>query len=143
MNNFKHFKFVPSIMMLLLFSVILSACSFSKKEDTAGQKPVDFTVVEEEDLPQELLAIIAEKKETGFKLTYSCNGYLYIVQGYGMQNTGGYSISVDNVYETDNAVYFDTTLMGPEKDEKVTEAVTYPYVVVKIENKEKSVVFLS
>lgn len=139
-----YFKFVPSAMILLFLSVILSSCSFfDKKDDTAGQEPVDFTVVEEEDLPQELSTIIAEKKETGFKLTYSCNGYLYIVQGYGMQNTGGYSISVDNVYETDNAVYFDTTLMGPEKDEKVVNAVTYPYVVVKIENKEKSVVFLS
>lgn len=139
MNNF---KWIPSIVMLLLFSIILSSCNFSK-DDMEGKKPVEFTVVEEEDLPQELLAIITDKKETGFKLTYSCNGYLYIVQGYGMQNTGGYSISVDSVYETDNAVYFDTTLMGPEKEEKATEAVTYPYIVIKIENKEKSVVFLS
>lgn len=141
MSNVKLVPFL-AILLLFSFSVILSSCSFSK-EDKAGQKPVDFTVVEEEDLPQELLAIITEKKETGFKLTYSCNGYLYIVQGYGVQNTGGYSISVDNVYETDNAVYFDTTLMGPEKEEQVTEAVTYPYIVIKIENKEKSVVFLS
>lgn len=139
MNNFKC---IPFLAMLLLFSIAFSSCSFSK-DDTKGQKPIDFTVVEEEDLPQELLAIIADKKETGFKLTYSCNGYLYIVQGYGMQNTGGYSISVDNVYETDNAIYFDTTLMGPEKEEQAIEAVTYPYIVIKIENKEKSVVFLS
>ena len=138
-----NFKLIPSIAMLLFFSLILSSCSFSKKDNEAGKKPVDFTVVEEEDLPQELLTIITEKKETGFKLTYSCNGYLYIVQGYGMQNTGGYSILVDNVYETEIAVYFDTTLIGPEKEEKVTQAITYPYIVIKIENKEKSVVFLS
>ena len=29
-----------------------------------------------------------------FKLTYTANGYLYIARGYGMQDTGGYSIQV-------------------------------------------------
>ncbi len=129
------------LLVFCFFLVFVSACG--KKEDSAEQKQVDFTVVEEADFPEELKSVIAEKKETPFKLTYGYNGYLYIVQGYGMKNTGGYSITVDRVYETDNAVYFLTTLKGPEKGETVEKAVSYPYVVVKIENKDKSVVFSS
>lgn len=137
MNSLKSF----SLLCFFLFcAVIFSSCA---KKDSSNQKQVDFTVVEEADLPQELFTIINDKKETPFKLTYNCEGYLYIVQGYGMQNTGGYSILVDNIYETENAIYFDTTLKGPSKDEEVSQAMTYPYIVVKIEDKSMSVVFLS
>jgi len=123
----------------------MTACSFSEggKKTDQKQVSVDFTVVEEEDCPEELLSVIEKKKEMPFKLTYNCEGYLYIVQGYGAQQTGGYSITVDALNEAENALYFDTTLLGPGKDEEVDSAVSYPYIVVKIEDKEKSVVFLS
>lgn len=138
----KGLKSFPILCFFLFFTVLFSSCGLSK-EDSTDQKTVDFTVVEEADLPEELLTVITDKKEAPFKLTYHCDGYLYIVQGYGAQNTGGYSISVNNIYETENAVYFDTTLKGPSKEEDVSQATTYPYIVVKIENKDMSVVFLS
>lgn len=138
----RFFKFISVISLLSFCILVLSSCGQSQ-EDSADQKQMDFTVAEEADLPQELLKIITEKKETPFKLTYNCDGYLYIVQGYGAQSTGGYSITVDNIYEKENAIYFETTLMGPSKEEKVKEALSYPYVVVKVENKDMSVVFLS
>jgi hypothetical protein len=132
---------MPYVFFLFTVAVLLSACT--AKDDSSEQKKLDFTVVEEADYPEELPEIIAEKKETPFKLTYSYQGYLYIVQGYGEQATGGYSIQVDDVYETENAVYFSTSLMGPGKDEEVTQAKTYPYIVVKIKDIDKSVVFSS
>lgn len=138
----RFFRSVPIVSMLVFCLFFLSSCG-SVRKDSTDQKQMDFTVVEEADLPQELLKIITEKKEAPFKLTYNCDGYLYIVQGYGEQNTGGYSITVDNIYEKENAIYFETTLMGPSKDEEVKEALSYPYIVVKVENKDMSVVFLS
>jgi hypothetical protein len=134
-------KLIPYVCLLFTVSVLFSACA--GKEDSSEQTKIDFTVVEEVDYPEELSGIIAEKKETPFKLTYSYQGYLYIVQGYGEQATGGYSIQVDDVYETENAVYFSATLMGPGKEEEVTQAKTYPYIVVKIKDIDKSVVFPS
>ena len=61
--------------------------------------------------------------------------------GYGTQQTNGYSISVEELYETRNAIYINTNLLGPAKGEAVSEVESYPYIVVKIDYLDKSVVF--
>ena len=58
-----------------------------------------------------------------------------------MQSTGGYSISVEELYETADAVYIHTGLIGPAKGELVAEAESFPYIVVKVEYTDKRVVF--
>lgn len=54
--------------------------------------------------------------------------------GYGEQPSGGYSISVNAFYETEESLVIDTTLIGPGKAENVTNTPTQPYVVIKTEN---------
>ena len=95
---------------------------------------------------EELKKIIEEKKEKEFKITYQDGDFLYICVGYGKQETGGYSITVNELYLTANAIYMDTNLIGPEPDKKELyhakeDGVSYPYVVVKMEYMDKSVVF--
>jgi len=132
-------------LILLLLGIIGSGIIFTgcKSESTEIKKikDLEFTVVEEADVPQQLMEIINEKKKEPFKMSYSNDENLYIVVGYGEQPTGGYSISVDKLFLTDNAVYIDTNLIGPSEKEYVTNAVTYPYVVIKTEFIDKSVVF--
>lgn len=131
--------------ILLLLGVIGSGLLFtackSENTDIKKIKDLEFTVVEDADVPEQLMQIINEKKKEPFKLSYSNADSLYIVVGYGEQPTGGYSISVDDLFLTSNAVYIDTNLIGPSETEKVINAVTYPYVVVKTEFIDKSVVF--
>jgi hypothetical protein len=128
---------------LLTIVITVLGITACKTEDTDIKKlkDIEFTVVEDADLPGELKEIIDEKKENPFKLSYSNKDYLYIVVGYGKQNSGGYSISVDDLYLTSNAIYINTNLIGPTQDDMVTQGVTYPYVVVKMEFMDKSVVF--
>lgn len=121
-------------------SLLLAGCK-SGKADHDKIKDLDFTVVEEADIPEELLEIIEEKKAEPFKLKFSNTEYLYIVVGYGEQPTGGYSIRVEDLYLTENAIYLNTSLLGPAKDEIVTQALTYPFIVIKVEYIDKSVVF--
>lgn len=102
---------------------------------------LDYTVVEDEDVPKELLEMINAKKENRLKLTYATNEYLYIVTGYGTQETSGYSIRLDNLYMGENAIYIQTSLIGPRKNENITKVKTYPYMVVKIEHREEPVIF--
>ena len=64
-----------------------------------------------------------------------------ITVGYGTRPTSGYSIKVKALYETENAVYIQTELLGPSKEEKITEKQTYPYVVVKMEWIDKNIIF--
>lgn len=104
-------------------------------------KDIEFTVIEQSEIPQELLNTIEEKKKDGFKLTYEDGKNMYLAVGYGEQKTGGYSISVDECYLAENAIYFGTTLTGPEKGEKVNEVSSYPYIVIKTEYIDEPVVF--
>jgi hypothetical protein len=121
-------------------TIFLGGCKSEEKE-VKKLKDLDFTVVEDADLPEELKTLIEEKKQEAFKMTYSDKENLYIVVGYGEKQTGGFSITVDELYLTDNAIYINTNLTGPSKEDKVTQALTYPYVVVKTEFIDKSVVF--
>ena len=102
---------------------------------------MDYTVLQPEEVPDELQEVIEEKKEGDFKATYTYDGYLYIARGFGMQETGGYSIQIKKLYLTSNAVYFEAELTGPGKDENPKEAVSYPYIVVKTEAVDEHVVF--
>ena len=58
-----------------------------------------------------------------------------------MQNSGGYSIAVEELFLAENAIYIDTNLIGPSQDEEVSQRVTYPYIVVKLEFIDEQIVF--
>jgi hypothetical protein len=122
--------------MLCLFA----GCTV-EKISTEKLRDIEFTVVPKKDIPEELEEMIDEKEEEPFKLTYADEGSLYIAQGYGKQPTSGYSIEVKELYETENAIYVHTNLIGPAKDEKILERATYPYIVVRVEFVDKNVVF--
>ena len=119
---------------------ILTGCSVEKKNQEKV-RDLEFTVVGEADLPEELKNLIAEKKMAPFKLTYSNDQGLFIAVGYGEQPSGGYSITVEELYLTENAIVIDTELQGPEKGETVGAEKSYPFVVIQTEQLENPVIF--
>ena len=118
----------------------LTACSV-EKDDLKKVRDLEFTVVGETDLPEELKQVIGEKKTAPFKMTYTDDQNLYIAVGYGEQENGGYSISVRELYLTENAIVADTELLGPESAEQTGAEKSYPYIVVKTEYLEEPVIF--
>ena len=120
--------------------VVLLGCKIENSEDKKVQD-LDFTVLKEREVPQDILDMIAEKKQEAFQFTKTSGPYTYLVVGYGKQNTSGYSIQVEDVYLGENAIYVKTALLGPKKDEAVSEVETFPYVVVKIEARDETVIF--
>ncbi len=128
------------LLTIILISVALTGCK-SVNTDVKKIKDLEFTVVEDPDVPGELKEFIDEKKAVPFKMTYTNKDSLYIVVGYGEQRTGGYSVTVDDLYLTKNAIYINTNLVGPSKDASVSQSLTYPYVVVKLERRDEKVVF--
>ena len=123
-------------------SSFLTACSV-EKDELEKVRDLEFTVVGEADLPEELKNVIGEKKTAPFKLTYTDDQNLYIVVGYGEQESGGYSIAVKELYLTENAIVADTELIGPQSGEETGVEKSYPYVVVKTEYLEHPVIFQS
>ena len=60
---------------------------------------------------------------------------------YGEQESGGYSITVEDLYLTENAVYVKTCLIGPGAEVPNDGVKSYPYIVIKTEYLDYSVVF--
>ena len=123
-----------------LTALLFMECSAGTASDDTKEK-LEFTVVSEDRLPDELKEIVESKKDNGFKLTYADEGYLYICMGYGRQESGGYSVTVNELYETDNAVYVNTNLLGPKAGSTPGNSPSYPYIVLKVEFRDKTVVF--
>ena len=140
-----------SYLLFLLTAAVtmlcLSGCTVKTKEGNEKIKDIEFTVLGEDNVPEELKQIVEEKKENEFKITYQDNDFLYICVGYGKQDTGGYSITVNDVYLTSNAIYVDTNLIGPDPENRELynsqekDSASYPYVILKIQYLDKSVVF--
>ena len=131
-------KRYTGIFFMMLF--FLAGCNV-EKTDREKVRDLDFTIVEEDATPEELQALIEENKQTEFKMTFDSEDAKYIIVGYGRQQTGGYSISVEELYLTGNAIYINTSLIGPSKGENVSEVESFPYIVIKMEYSEKNVVF--
>lgn len=129
-----------SAFFLIAGLFLLCGCSLGTGEHTK-LRDMEFTVLSEEVLPEELKALIAERKKDAFQFTYSDESYLYLCVGYGEQATGGYSIAVNELYLTENAICVDTCLLGPAPDEQTSQAPSYPYIVIKTEYLDKTVEF--
>lgn len=144
------------VVAFMLFSMLmcLSACSNPSHNGAVGATEpegeteanmeridLDFTVCEEGRLPDELVELIEEKKAEPFKLTFTTREYMYIVVGYGAQQRGGCSVTVNSLYRTTQAVYIDTNLIGVEGEAIQIDGMTYPYVAVKCENQNLPVVY--
>lgn len=126
--------------LVAVVTLMMTGCKV-EKADAEKVRDLEFTVVSEADAPQELQQILAEKRVQPFKLTYSDDQNLYIVIGYGPQNTGGYSIAVEELYLTENSIVIDTELLGPEKGEAAAPETSYPVIIVKTEYLENPVIF--
>ena len=108
------------VMAAVILTVTLMGC---EAEEAASNK-----------LKDALKDIIAEKSKSAFQISYTIGEELYIAIGYGEQPSGGYSITVNEFYETPDSLFIDTTLLGPGSAENVTDTPTTPYIVIKTEN---------
>lgn len=130
------------IIAIMIFLTGASGCSLERKKPDVEKTAIDYTVVEDADVPEEFMEVIQGKKSEPFKITFSDKENLFIAIGYGEQPTGGYSITVEEIYQTGNTVEIKTQFAGPVKNEQVAGNITYPYIVIKVEDTDKTVKFL-
>lgn len=124
----------------MMVSILLLMAGCGLEEDEKEKiNDIEFTVVPNENIPQELQSLIENKKKEEFVVSYGDKENLYIAIGYGEQPTGGYSIQVKELYETKNNIYIDTEFVGPSKTEDISQSNSYPYIVVQMEYIDKQI----
>ncbi len=132
----KWYVVLIAVMMIML----MTGCGSEEASDVKI-KDLDFTVVATENIPDELMVHVEEEKAQAFYRTYSDGDFMYLCVGYGEQQTGGYSILVNALYLTEDAVCLDTTLMGPGAGEEQGAFKSYPYIVICTEYIDCPIVF--
>ena len=132
---------VVILLILVTAGIQLQGCGFKIISEEEKKREIPFVIVSEECLPKELDSFIEQKKEKEIKLTYVDEKDRYIIIGYGKQNSGGYSIYIKDLYATDNAIYVDTSLLGPKEKSKQENRPSYPVIVLQISEMGLPVVF--
>jgi hypothetical protein len=132
-------KKIKLIAVVMACMMITCSCGYEKIK-SEKTKDIDYTVVAESEIPKDVNKIIEQRKEKEFKVAYSDEQYTYIIIGYGVQKYQGYSIKVKEIYETENSIYVKTEFKGPDKYTN-TESKSYPYIVIKIKDNDKNIIF--
>ena len=137
-------KGIKMLLTVIAGTALLSGCGFGTiEEQKTGDVP--YEIVKKEEIPEQLKEEIKEAEKSEMWISYADTGNdekcLYVVRGYGTQQTTGYSIEVNDCYETENTVVVCTTLQGPQKRENIHKKKTYPYIVIKMPYTEKEIIY--
>ncbi len=127
---------------VFLLIMVMLAAGCKEKEPEGKIRDLEFTVLEEDAIPKAMADVIAENKAEEMKLSYQNGGYLYIARGFGEQKTGGYSITVKECYLAEDGIHVKFELMGP-REENIPEEPSYPYIVIKTEEMDETILFES
>ena len=131
--------FFGGLVLLITVCVWLTACG-QQPEEKRGED-WDYTVVPTADCPKDFLAEIEKKKINAFQMTYDDGAYRYLAVGYGEQETNGFSIQVQGLYEKGDVLCLETSLVGPGEDQIVSNKKSYPFLVIKTKKTDKKVDF--
>ena len=142
----KHVRKMVCLITVMILSVVFTGCTGIHLSDThqgAVEKvrDLEYTILSEERIPEELKPLLEERKEEPFEMTYSDKEYLYICVGYGRQEYSGHSIVVNNLFLGENGILIDTSLLGPEAGKEKINTVQFPIIVLKTELVEEVPLF--
>lgn len=135
-----------SVVLVLALAAANVGCAGIHLNDSnqgAGEKvrDLEYTILSEERIPEELQPLLEERKEESFQMTYSDKEYLYICIGYGRQEYSGHSIVVNELFLGENGILVNTSLIGPEAGKEKINTVQFPVIVLKTELVEEVPLF--
>ena len=96
---------------------------------------IDFQVVGLQELKPSLKSYFESKKEfKGYSIYKDEDGYEYIAIFSGRKKTGGYGIKVLHVEDIEGKTVVTVQETSPKPSTYVTQALTYPFTVIRIKN---------
>ena len=131
---------VVGVWVVILVGLLV--CIKFEAVDKKRVRVLEYEVVLEENIPGEIMEELQGFGKGVCRCSYICSDSLYIVVYYGEQATDGYTVEINEPYESSNAIFVETTLKGPTSYKDVKEEESYPYVVLKLKLSDKKVVFI-
>ena len=135
-------KYLPIIGILLL----VASCGTQNKSDK--KKPLYEILTQQPNGGANIrfYEILTEQKEVNMLLNdeFLANKVSaedikesnFLILNMGEKTSGGYSITVDSVTETPDKILVKVKENEPEPGSMTTQAMTYPYAIVKINSKK-------
>ena len=113
------------------------------KDDYKGEIEFEdgFYRPEQRNLPKEITEWINLSLEVPAVQEKYHNGYRYVLITEGMKPTGGYGVEIKEVIEHKDKLELKVNSFAPGKEDMVTQALTYPYELIIVEESNLPVSF--
>lgn len=123
-------------LIALISIVVLSVGCNTVEENVDLIEPTefDYELMDEDALEEIAVKDWYEKnKENYGSYTHTVSGKeKFLLISAGEKRTGGYSLEIESVNELNQMITFNIVLNEPSPDDMVTEALTYPNLLIKI-----------
>ena len=132
---------------ILVGCLLLISCSWLEKEEAVPEAEwmsapdLEYEIVSGKDVPQKVHERIFHKQTERFGFTYRDGDSQYIAFGFGTMPTGGYSIQIEAVKDTETKVIVAARLIAPKPEDVIRDKESYPSMILKVSGIQKNVQF--
>ena len=101
------------------------------------ERPVEYEEVNIQDIPDDLADWVEANRMTGGIWFKTLDNKTYILICAGEKPTGGYSMQLESItMVAPGSIYVTAQVISPAPDMMVTQVLTYPYILIVIEDEE-------
>jgi len=103
------------------------------EEAPDAPEDVRYSVVDEKDIPDHIVRAIEETKSEETSMVFDGEaGTQYVYIALGERRTGGYHINIESVERSGDRILISYSEIKPADNEMVTQVLTYPWIVLKV-----------
>jgi hypothetical protein len=129
-------KTITLTALLLLLMIIVFSCAINDDGEPLAEEG-------DQDLPPQVEDWLNRSLEMFLGQAYAIDDHLYILVTYGLKPTGGYTVEIGPIVMDQERITVTAEFTEPAAGAPVTEAMTYPYDLVVIEDPNLPVVFVA
>ncbi|MGF7058443.1 protease complex subunit PrcB family protein [Brassicibacter mesophilus] len=135
----KNFKAIALVLAVIMATFVFSACSPNKKtEPQMGN--LTFEAVDTNSIDDNKVKQWYEKNwQSKGVFSFDSDEDKYILISAGQKPTGGYDVDIVSIEGKEDKIVVNAKVNTPKEGQMVTEILTYPNILVKIQKDERDV----